>query len=1536
MSTFLARFFSIFLLAAVGSAYAADHLVFEGGDGPGRGKHIVFLAGDEEYRSEEAMPLMAEIMAKQGFKCTVNFSVNPDGIVNPDRGDSMSNAGALDSADAIVMSLRFRGYPEPIMEKFDNALQRGIPIVALRTSTHAFNGVKGKYAKYNFNAKKDTGWDRGFGRHVLGETWVNHHGHHKKEGTRSKVEAANKGHEVLNGVGTIFGDTDVYGAHPPADVKILLRGEVTQTLKSDSPPVAGKKNDPMMPVLWTREYKNRSGKTNRIVCTTMGSSTDLADENLRRAVANGVYWGLKMTVPAKADVTLPGPFKPSMYSFGGYQKNKRPADFVLGGTPSVAAAAPAAAAKPAPTSLAVTKGTRIFMIGGGLGSRMTHYNHFETELYQRYPDADLVIRNMCDEGNTPSFRPHSGRSDQLGFPGADQFIAPYCQGRVTNGVGHLETDEAWMKRLKPDIVLAFFGFSESFHGRRNLANYRAELDAFLKHTLKTAYNGNAAPALALVSPTAFQDLSDRQDTPNGRRENRNLAAYTAVMQEVAAQNGVLFVDAFNESLKWYAASKDALTADSALLNDAGYAKLAPFLADSVFGKAAAKGDRNKVHSAVTEKNWLWVNDFKIPNGVHVFGRRYKPFGPKNYPDEIKKIREMTDVRDQAIWAACKGKSLDVAGLDANTHKLPTVPTNYKPGGKNGTLKFLQGDAALQTIKVPEGYKIEQWATEKEFPNLANPVQMAHDNKGRLWIATMPSYPHWRPGDPRPDDKLIVLEDTNGDGKADKETVWADNLHLPMGFEISHDGVYVSQGVNLVLLKDTDGDDKADYKEVVFSGFDDHDTHHAIGAYCADPSGAFIMCEGVFLRTSVDTPYGTIRGTDGGFFRYAPQRRHLERHAQLSIPNPWGVAFDDWGQHFFLHTSGPTTEWMLPGSVKPRYGVKTPKVKGLLQGNARVRPTSGIEFLVSSHFPDEVQGDMLINNNIGFRGTKQHKMLEDGTGYTTEFRHDLTVSSDGNFRPVDCEVAPDGSLMIVDWHNPLIGHMQHNARDPHRDHGHGRIYRVTYPGRPLVKPATIAGASIPQLLENLKLHEYRSRYRTRRELRKHDAAEVVAAAAKWAAKLDKSDANYEHHLLEALWVTWGANKVDQGLLNTLLKAEDHRARAAAVRVLRYTGHQVADQAELLKVAATDSHGRVKLEAVVAGSWLTKDEGLAVLAAAEGAKVPEKTDDPAKKGEYVKVSPGGKIIEVKHPAIADSKVTNFRLSVKGNREINLSELEIYSGGKNIVKTAKLKQSSEYNGGQFPVKLLVDGKKDNFTHTAVQRNPWITGEFPAGVSISSFKLWNRPDFESRFDGGKIEFFNGTKLLASVNVKIEGGKGGGGGGGGPFGDDWLDKPFVTAKSHLNDTAAKEPPKPKLVTKLRGGDKKLFIKGHEIYEREGHCGTCHQPDGNGLPAAGFPPLAGSKWATQDEERLIKLTLKGLHGPIEVKGTKYPGLVPMTPFEGMLNDEDIAAVLTFVRNAFGNNARPIEPGDVKKVRAKVKGKTGFYSPDELLKAHPHK
>jgi hypothetical protein len=304
---------------------------YPGGEGPGKGKHVVLLAGDEEYRSEEALPMLGKILSQRhGFKCTVLFSVDADGTINPDKGESLGMPEALDSADTILMSLRFRKWPDETLRKFDAAIQRGVPVIALRTSTHAFQLPNtSEFKEYN-----------DFGKNVLGEKWVSHWGHHKFEATRGVNEPEAAGHPLLQGVEDVFGDSDVYEAYPPADATLLMRGQVLKGMSPTDPPAAHEKqrdidkekqgvNSPMMPIAWTREVANRSGKKNKILCTTMGAATDLSSEGLRRLVINGVYWANGLAVPEKADVTPVGTYQPSQYQFKGYQKGVKASDHAL-------------------------------------------------------------------------------------------------------------------------------------------------------------------------------------------------------------------------------------------------------------------------------------------------------------------------------------------------------------------------------------------------------------------------------------------------------------------------------------------------------------------------------------------------------------------------------------------------------------------------------------------------------------------------------------------------------------------------------------------------------------------------------------------------------------------------------------------------------------------------------------------------------------------------------------------------------------------------------------------------------------------------------------------------------------------------------------------------------------------------------------------------------------------------------------------------------------------------------------------------------
>lgn len=322
---------SAFLLALTLPLVAQEtSLHFPAREGAGKGKKVVLLAGDEEYRSEEALPMLGKILSQRhGFDCTVLFSADADGTIKPGAGESLTNPEALDSADAIVMALRFRHWDDAAMKRFEAALLRGVPIVALRTSTHAFN-FKGDspWAKYSYNAKAP--WAGGFGREMLGETWVAHHGKHKVEGARGIVEPAAKDDALLRGVSDVFAESDVYTANPPADAKILLRGEVTTTLDPASPALEGEKNNPLQPVAWTREYKNAAGTVNRILCTTMGAACDLDNEGLRRLVVNGVFWGLGIDVPARAEVGYVDPYAPSFFGFGGERKDFKVSELALG------------------------------------------------------------------------------------------------------------------------------------------------------------------------------------------------------------------------------------------------------------------------------------------------------------------------------------------------------------------------------------------------------------------------------------------------------------------------------------------------------------------------------------------------------------------------------------------------------------------------------------------------------------------------------------------------------------------------------------------------------------------------------------------------------------------------------------------------------------------------------------------------------------------------------------------------------------------------------------------------------------------------------------------------------------------------------------------------------------------------------------------------------------------------------------------------------------------------------------------------------
>ncbi len=316
-------------------SFAADPLwvVYEGKAGPGLGKQIVLISGDEEYRSEECLPQLGKILAeRQGFKCTVLFAVNPTtGEIDPNTNNNIPGLESLATADLMIIATRFRDLPDDQMKHIVDYVESGRPVIGLRTATHAFNLNKDSaYQNYHWALGTDT--DGGFGRRVLGETWISHHGHHGKQSTLGVIAPGQEQHPILKGLksGDIWGPTDVYGVRlpQPEGCHPLVMGQILTGMQPQDPPLDGEKNSPMMPVAWTNSFVGQSGKTTRVFTTTMGAAQDLQNEGFRRLLVNATYWaiGMEDKITESASVELVGEFKPSAFSFGGFVKGVKPAD----------------------------------------------------------------------------------------------------------------------------------------------------------------------------------------------------------------------------------------------------------------------------------------------------------------------------------------------------------------------------------------------------------------------------------------------------------------------------------------------------------------------------------------------------------------------------------------------------------------------------------------------------------------------------------------------------------------------------------------------------------------------------------------------------------------------------------------------------------------------------------------------------------------------------------------------------------------------------------------------------------------------------------------------------------------------------------------------------------------------------------------------------------------------------------------------------------------------------------------------------------
>lgn len=823
---------------------------------------------------------------------------------------------------------------------------------------------------------------------------------------------------------------------------------------------------------------------------------------------------------------------------------------------------------PSTLPLEFLTGEKVAMIGNSLAERMNLFGHFETYLHMLQPDRNLIVRNFARPADAVNNQQRSADYTAIDDP---------------------------MRVFSADTYLCFFGFNESYAGIESVEEFKKQYHQYLDQITSLYPRGKSSPnaRFVLISPIAFES-ADSRFLPNGTDENKRLAVYTAAIEQVAKDRKLAFVDLFNPSLKLFG-QQPALqfTINGCHLNEDGDKAIAKLLVAELLKADESKLSLDKtslvfdkLRAAVNDKSWVHLQDYRMLNGWYVYGGR-RTWDKETFPLEYAKIRRMAEVRDQYCWDIAQGKTVPTTPIDDNTGELFVPQTRFgDPRQKYSEaeeLRYLSPDEFIAQTKVPEGFKIELFADETKFPDIAKPVQLNFDNKGRAWLGCMPTYPQWKPGDARPGDKLVILEDTDQDGKADVSKVFYDKLHCPTGFEFWNGGVLVVDQPRMLFLKDTDGDDKADQVIHLMDGWATDDTHHTCGAFEWNHGGQLHMLEGIATSTTLETPWGPHRSKgDGGAYVMDPRTMKIR---QFSLPgqyNMWCYVFNEWGQGIVGDGTTANHAWDTPLSgsqFRGRQGLN------FVFNNEGMRPALGCEFLVSRNFPESVQGQFTYACVINMNGMPRFTVNDNGGGYsgariknTDGSPDDLIRSSDKHFRPADPQIGPDGALWFGDWANALVGHMQYSQRDPNRDHVRGRLYRLVYSDRPLVKPVIQDGKPIPELLEQLTQYEWRTRYRARRELRDRPEAEVLSATSRWLASKDPMSADFDRYCCEALWVQQSHHRIDVDLLAKVLKtAKAPEARAAAARIAADSREELPQAEEMLIAAAADTHPRVQTEA-----------------------------------------------------------------------------------------------------------------------------------------------------------------------------------------------------------------------------------------------------------------------------------------------------------------------------------------------------------------------
>jgi putative heme-binding domain-containing protein len=739
----------------------------------------------------------------------------------------------------------------------------------------------------------------------------------------------------------------------------------------------------------------------------------------------------------------------------------------------------------------------------------------------------------------------------------------YEQSRAMNFGGWGEQLDA----VGVSTIVAWFGQVEALDDTKTVNDFAAAYGKLLDEFQKTT------PRLVVIAPPPFEKPAGKW-APDNTRRNARVREFAAVARRLATERGAMFVDLFTP-LAARGTGQPRLTEDGMHFTPEGQCIVAEVIARQLSISISFAPPLEPLRRAIVTKNRLWFDCWRTMNWYFSYGDRTftafdKPAaGRPSLAKELEQYKPELRTADALVHALALGRQPP----PSHAHKpLPAQPL-HPP------------EEELKSFKLRDGYDVNLFASEAD--GLVKPIQIQWDERGRLWALCVPSYPQLVPGVPA-DDYILVCEDTDGDGRADKFTKFATGLVMPTGFALGDGGVYVCEATQLIHLRDTDGDGKADQRRVIYSGFGTGDSHQMINSLCWGPDGRLWFTQGLHIFSTVETPWGLARCGKTAVWRMNPrtlQLHHFLGNAAAS-ENAWGVGFDDWGQTFYGPGNDHVAFYIDPALVPLPVEQLT---YGQFHDIGMLAPSKTkamrAEFIGTRHLPADVQGALVKSVYYG-NYVELHRLKDNGAGFSSELIGPLISSSSDVFRPLEAKVGPDGAIYICDWCNPVIGHYQASYRDPRRDHTHGRVWRVTARGRPTVKPPALAAMDATPLLDQLRSPERWVRDQAKRLLATRPGTEVIPAADAWLAKtLAATDAAGAAPLLFEVTGVYAAHEeVRPELLGRLLDSPEPRLRAFGAHMLGLWADRLPDPLALLDRMAADDCARVRMEAAVAAAYV----------------------------------------------------------------------------------------------------------------------------------------------------------------------------------------------------------------------------------------------------------------------------------------------------------------------------------------------------------------